>query len=134
VTIPIGDRSRAIAVELVLHRPLERGARGHRARDDGIDIRHVHVQVHGAAAHRERAAKIHVGKLIREHHARVADLQLRVTDATVRLRQPHGLRGAERVLVEVNGRRRALDAQVRDDHVVSIWDGRDPRHDVASWS
>src|SRR5262245_3353871 len=58
--------------------------------------------------------------LIGEHDLAVADLQLGVADAAVRLRHAHDFFRAEGLLVELDRVARALDAQVGRDRVVAV--------------
>jgi len=58
--------------------------------------------VNRRAADRGRRQGSHLGRLVREHHHRIADLELGMPDFSVRSGQPKQLLRAKRYLVELN--------------------------------
>src|SRR5215212_1233172 len=103
-----------------LRRPGRDGALEHR-----VYVLHIEENVHRRAAGRSRAAHADVGRLVGEHDRRVADHDLRVTDPPVRVRPAKDLRSPERLLVELDGLRCALDGHVRRHGVEPLRDGVD---------
>ena len=121
MTERIFDLAGAIAIELVLDRPLERRAGRNRARDDRIGVGDAQAHRHRRAAERLRANDAHFGKLVRQHHAGVAEFELGVADAIAH-RQAVALLGAECRIIEIDRRLRAADAEVG--HGVAVPLGR----------
>src|SRR5207237_37490 len=113
VTERMLDLTRAIAVELVLDRSHDLGARRHRARNQRVDVVDVEMELHRRAADRRRREDAEVGILVGEHDRRAGDLELGVADSSARLREPHGLLRAERLPVELDRAGRVLAAEVR---------------------
>src|SRR5260370_14379527 len=72
----VGDAADAIAIELVGHRACERGARGDRLADDGIDILDIEMDADRRAADGRGAERIDLLMLVRQHHARIANADL----------------------------------------------------------
>ena len=58
--------------------------------------------------------------LIRQHDARIADLQFRMSYPAIVSCHAHDFHCAERLLVKLDGRRRTRYVQVRSNCVVSI--------------
>ncbi len=80
--------SGAVPVELVLDRAdLVRTGRD-RLRERRVDVGHVDRERHRRPADGLRAAGVHLGVLVGEHHGRVADLDLGVADLPVRCGDP----------------------------------------------
>src|SRR5256886_9492037 len=75
--------------------------------------------------YRARTTEVHLRELVGQHQARVAELQLGVSDPSVGLRHAKRFRGAERLLVELDGVAGALDAQVRRERVMAFGNGLD---------
>src|SRR5690606_16969433 len=119
-------RARAIAIELVLQGSLDRGADGDRLLEDGVAVLDVEAETDGRAADRPRRARAHLGELIGEHEARVADLELGVTDLSLERKTEELLR-AEGLLVEIDRRLRTGDDEVRGQRVITLGDWTD-RH------
>src|SRR5437588_12479718 len=67
VTERVLERPGAIAVELVLHRPLRPRAGFEGALEHGVDIREVQHDADARAAERARPAVTHLGMLVPEH-------------------------------------------------------------------
>ena len=108
----IGDMSDAIAVELIGRRRHEPRTGGDGALHPSIRIVDLEVHRHRRSAERFRTRESVLRRLLGQHEDRVADLELRVRDAPVPL-EAHQLARAERARVEVDGRRRVLDAKAR---------------------
>ena len=70
-----------------------------------------------------RRARARLRKRIRQHHVRVADLELGVPDLAVGAVHAHRLLGAERLLVVLDRRSGVVDREVRRDRVVSVGNG-----------
>src|SRR6266446_160853 len=121
----------AISVKLVLDRLEDLGLLCHCLFDDLVAIGHVHVQTHGRSADAggTDVALAHAGVFVRQHEARIADLQLGVTDLPVRTIHAHDYGGAEYILVIFDRSRSVLDDQVRSDGVVSLRNVMDFAHD-----
>ena len=80
---------------------------------------------HRRAADRLRRAEAHLRILVREHDQPAFDLDLGVADLAFRAAHAHALGRAERFLVEVDRRRRAVDAEIRRHARIVVGDGFD---------
>src|SRR6185503_5414889 len=107
------DGPRAIAVELILERPDDLRARLDRAREHGVGVVDVEVQLDGRAADRRGAERAEIRVLVGDHEYRAADVDLGVADLSARLGEAHRLAGAERLPVELDRPGRVLAADVR---------------------
>src|SRR5882724_1340164 len=121
----------AVSVKLVLDRLEDLGLLCHGLFDDLVTIGHVHVQAHWRPTDAGGAdvALAHAGILVREHEARIANLQLGVPDLPVRTIHAHDYGGAEYILVIFDRSRSVLDDEVRSDGVVSLRNVMDFAHD-----
>src|SRR5258706_219007 len=125
MAIRVLDRAGAVAVELVFQRPRELGTCRHRLLHRVVHVLHVEMEVDRGAAAGLRREERHAGHFIRQHDVRIADLDLGMAELALRSRDAQQLLRAERTLVEVDRLRRAADAQVRGDGVVSLRDRQD---------
>src|SRR5882672_10630866 len=114
--------ARAISVELVLDWLQNFRLLCDCPFNDLVAIRHVYVQTHRGTAHGSGAsvALAHAGIFVRQHDARITDLQLCVTNLAVRTIHPHDYSRAEDILVILNRFRSTLDDQGRSDRIVSL--------------
>jgi beta-aspartyl-peptidase (threonine type) len=120
----VDDRADAIAPELVLDGLDHLGAGLHRAIDRCVCIGHVDHEAAGGAAARFRTQRIPGRHFVRQHEARVADLDLRVADLVAH-RQAKGLFRTECVAIELQGLGGVVDDDRRRDAVVTAGDGID---------
>ena len=109
------DRGRAgsFAVELVLHRDIDRGARLQRAVENGVRIVDMQVDRHGGGADAGGAADAAFRKLVAQHERRAVEVEFRVPDASAGLGQPELFARAEHLAVKVDRRRRCLSRRGR---------------------
>src|SRR6266481_1975581 len=114
----IGQRSAAVAVELVLQRAQLLAARRQRAFPDLVHVLAVDHQMHRRRSLGGTGSVLR--RLVGEHEDRVSDAHLGMADPSTRRRHPEQLLGAERPLVEVERFRRAVDDQVGRKGVISI--------------
>ena len=113
----IDERARAVAVELVGHRPLLFRTRRERLRENPVDVGHVDHEADRRAAARLRTV-VGIG-LVGEHHGRIADLHFGVRDLAVGAREAEQFLRVERLLVERDRFRGAVDDEVGRDGVVT---------------
>src|SRR5580765_5324705 len=111
----------AIAIGLVLHRLLERCAECDCALHGLVHIVHIEQQADRRISQRPWANDIQLWKFVRQHYVRVTKLELRVANASVRLRHAHDLYGAEDLFVKIDCGSRALDHQIGRNIVISLW-------------
>ena len=116
----IGQRTRAVAVELIFQRPEHRGPGGDGAVELGIDILDIDQKTHGSSLERLRSFHIHLGEFIGQHDSRCADQDLGVTDPSVGVRQAIKLDGPERLRIKVDRPGGIPDVQVGSDRGVSV--------------
>src|SRR4051812_30899752 len=119
VAVRVLECAGAVAVELVLDRARELAAGGQCLLHRRVDVAHVEMQLNRGAAARVRSEEAHVRRLVREHHERIADLQLGVADRAVRSGNADRLFGAECPLVELDRLACALDAEIRRHGVIA---------------
>ncbi len=120
----IDHHARAVAVELILHRPQQGGAGLDGRMHHRVAVVHVEQQLDRRAAKGGRPERAEVGILVGDHHHGVADRELGVADLPRRLDQPVALLGAERADIEGEGRGGVLRDEVRGDGGVSSGHGK----------
>src|SRR5881394_253191 len=109
----IQNGAASVAVELVLHWPKKFRAGRNRAGGHGVCILEIEHQPDGRAANRLRTARVHFGRLVGEHNAVIANLDLGMHDLAARPWHAHELRGAESLLVKFDSTGAPVDDQVR---------------------
>src|SRR5713226_8385426 len=119
----VGDAADAIAIELVGHRACELGPRGDRLADDGIDILDIEMDADRRAADGRGAECADLWMLVRQHHARIANADLGVTDLAARVLHPLALDRTESPHVEFERPGTARDDQVGRDRVIAVGNG-----------
>ena len=117
----IGQRSRAVSVELILQRAQFLAPGCDCLRIDRVDILDIDHQADGGPPKRLRALETHVGIFIREHDRRVPDLDLRVPDLASRSRHTEQFDRAKSFRVKLESGGRILHDQIRGNRVVPLW-------------
>jgi hypothetical protein len=118
----IFDGAAAVAVELVGQGSADLTPRRHRALEAAVDVLQVDVEAERRPAQCLGGAGDsvgHLGHLVGQHQAGIADLQLGVTQPPIGHVHPVDLLGAERLLVELDRCRAPLHDNVRGDRVVT---------------
>jgi hypothetical protein len=95
-----GHHARAIAIERVLHRPHQGGARLDGTVDRLVGIGHLDVEHHGGAADRRRAHGAEGRMLVVHHQDAVADPDLRMAEPARWIGQAKRFNGAEGLGIE----------------------------------
>ena len=129
VTERVGEGPHTIAVVLIRHRADLCRAGGDGSSKHHIGVPRVDQHADGGAAEGSGRLRAHLGVLVGEHHPRVADLDLGVSDLAIPGGEPKQLGGPERLLVEVDRVACPVDDQVGSDAVISIrnrFDGHGP--------
>src|SRR5712671_3966811 len=112
----------AVAVELFLHRAEDLAAGVDGPLEPGIDVLDVETEPGARSSEGLRAPEAALRRLLAQHDARVADLDLGVGDRPVGHRIAGQLLGAKGFLVELERGGGALDDEVGGHGVVSIRD------------
>jgi hypothetical protein len=128
----IFELPRPIAVELILDRSDLLRARFDRTGEHVVDVLDVDHEEHRRATELLRGRRARARERVRQHDHGVADLDLGVPDLAVGALHPHALRRAEHVTVELDGRGRAVDAEVRDHPRVFLGNRVDLGHGSSS--
>src|SRR6266478_2987488 len=124
----IPDKAGAVSIELVFDRFLDLRSLRDRFCYNFVDIRQVHIQTDRRSTDSLSAPMSHLQVFVRQHDARVADLQLSVADLAVGTIHAHNYGRSENVLVVVDRLRRALDDEVRRNGVISLGNVADFAH------
>src|SRR5882757_75252 len=119
-----------IAVELVLHRLQNFRFFRHGLFDNLVAIGDVHVQAYRRPTDAGRAdvTLAHFWIFVREHEARVADLQLRMADLSIGAIHTHDFGCAKNILAILDRSGSVLDDEVGSNRVVSLGNVMDFAH------
>ena len=119
----VGQRAGTVAVELVLDRVQYFGSVCNGPLEDGVAVLHEKAKSPWCTAIRKRAAGVSLGALVREHEHGIADLDLGVSDFSVRPRETHDFEGAEGLPIELDGAGAVMHDQERRHRMMTGRDG-----------
>src|SRR6185503_8673747 len=90
--------------------------------DHSIHVAYIQQETDGRAAEALGTPVLHLRNLIGQHDAGIADLNFGVTDLAVGLTHAKDFLGSESLFVKFDGRRGAVDDQIRRHGVIAIRD------------
>src|SRR5260221_5895084 len=116
----VPQKTRTVSIELVFDRSLDFRSLRDRFFENFVAIWNIHIQTHRRRTDGLCARMAHLQVFVRQHDARVADLQLGMADLAVGTIRAYAYGRAENVLVEFDRFRGTLDDEVRRNVVVSL--------------
>ena len=116
----VPEKAGTVSIELVFDRFLDSRSLRYRFFENFVAIWNVHIQTYRRRTDGLSARMAHLQVFVRQHDARVADLQLGMADLAVGTVHAYDYGRPENVLVVFDRFRGTLDDEVRRNGVVSL--------------